>query len=124
LDPIGASNWQKNMKSLGMDGRWVLYGLMGGAKIDGDLLRQLLSKRGHLSATTLRTRPLAYKKELVDAFRASSVHKFSSKQFKPIIDSITTLDKVADAHTRMESNLNAGKIILKIANIETEKEEL
>lgn len=31
------------MRSLAMDGRWVLYGVMGGKAVDGDLLGKLLS---------------------------------------------------------------------------------
>ena len=29
LDCIGGSYWKQNVKALAMDGRWVLYGLMG-----------------------------------------------------------------------------------------------
>lgn len=58
LDPVGASFWEKNARSLALDGRWVLYGLLGGAKVDGNLFGQLLSKRAQLIATTLRSRPL------------------------------------------------------------------
>ena len=56
-----------------------------------------------------------YKKELVESFSKHAIDKFMSKQFQPIIDSVTTLDQVADAHTRMESNLNSGKIVMKVS---------
>ena len=29
LDCVGASHWEKNVASLGMEGRCVLYGLLG-----------------------------------------------------------------------------------------------
>ena len=58
LDPVGGSNCDKNLKSIATDGRWVLYGLMGGAKVDGPFLAQLLRKRVQLLSTTLRARPL------------------------------------------------------------------
>ena len=58
LDPVGASFWEQNAKSLAVDGRWVLYGLLGGAKVEGDIFRHLLSKRAQLLSTTLRARPL------------------------------------------------------------------
>lgn len=46
-----------------------------------------------------------------------SSEKFSSKQFVPIIDSITTLEGVVEAHQRMDSNINSGKIIMKVADV-------
>ena len=58
LDPVGASYWEKNVNSLTVDGRWVLYGLMGGAKIDGPLFGKFLMKRIQLLASTLRARSL------------------------------------------------------------------
>jgi len=124
LDPVGASYWNLNIQSLAIDGQWVLYGLLGGAKIDGNLFGQLLGKRGKLMASTLRTRSLEYKGELVSAFAAACIEKFESKQLHPIIDSIMTLDDVVAAHTRMESNLNKGKIIMKVQEADAKKQEL
>lgn len=46
------------MHSLAMDGRWVLYGVMGGKAVDGDLLGKLLFKRGHILSSLLRSRNL------------------------------------------------------------------
>ena len=57
LDPVGASFWENNVKSIALDGRWVLYGLLGGSNIDGNLFGQMLSKRVQITATTLRSRP-------------------------------------------------------------------
>ena len=55
---MGASYWEKNVNSLSVDGRWILYGLMGGSKIDGPLFGKLLMKRIQLLASTLRARSL------------------------------------------------------------------
>ena len=55
---MGASYWEKNVNSLSVDGRWILYGLMGGAKIGGPLFGKLLMKRIQLLASTLRARSL------------------------------------------------------------------
>ena len=40
LDPVGASYWQQNADAVAVDGTWVLYALMGGADIDGPILRR------------------------------------------------------------------------------------
>ena len=56
LDCIGQSYWQKNAKSIAVDGTWVLYGLMGGRAVDGPLLGDILRKRINLKGSTLRSR--------------------------------------------------------------------
>lgn len=53
------------MCSFVTDGRWVLYGTLGGAKVEGGLFGKLLAKRGTLLATTLRSRADDYKADLV-----------------------------------------------------------
>ena len=58
LDCVGCSFWEQNIRSLALDGRWLLYGLLGGGNVSGNLLRDLLKKRGSLIATTLRSRSL------------------------------------------------------------------
>lgn len=58
LDCIGGSFWEKDIRSLAMDGRWVLYGALGGKTADGDLFGKLLRKRGHLLCSLLRNRSL------------------------------------------------------------------
>lgn len=58
LDCVGCSFWEQNIRSLALDGHWVLYGLLGGGNVSGNLLRDLLKKRGSLIATTLRSRSL------------------------------------------------------------------
>jgi len=49
----------QNLASIAVDGRWVLYGLMGGASVSNDkFLGLLLRKRVQLLPTTLRARSL------------------------------------------------------------------
>ena len=59
LDCVGSSFWEQNIKSLAVDGHWILYGLLGGSNVSGDLLRDILRKRASLIGTTLRSRSLA-----------------------------------------------------------------
>ena len=41
---------------LAMDGRWIIYGLMGGAKVNTINLAKLMSKRAHIKYSTLKNR--------------------------------------------------------------------
>lgn len=58
LDCIGSSFVDENLVSVAIDGRWILYGLLGGANVEGGFLGALLRKRVSLIATTLRSRSL------------------------------------------------------------------
>lgn len=117
LDCVGATHWEKNLRCLNTDGRWVVYGLMGSGEIHGDFLTTLLRKRGTLLASTLRARSHQYKAELVKAFTEQVLPHFTagnSIHLRPIVDSVFPFDQIADAHRRMEANKNTGKIILQI----------
>lgn len=119
LDCVGGSFWEKNVECLAVDGRWVLYGTMGGRHVDGDMLGKLLAKRGRLLCSLLRSRSLQYKAELVRAFSERALPHFetsnSTGALKPVIDSVFSLHDIAKAHQHMEVNGNSGKIIVSVA---------
>lgn len=116
LDCIGGSTWERNVGCLAMDGRWVLYGCMGGRGVQGELLGKLLFKRGQLLCSLLRSRSLQYKADLVRAFSERALPFFSdpTSPLRPVIDSTFDLEKIADAHTHMEANRNMGKIVVRV----------
>uniref|UniRef100_A0A3P9AC25 Enoyl reductase (ER) domain-containing protein n=1 Tax=Esox lucius TaxID=8010 RepID=A0A3P9AC25_ESOLU len=121
LDCIGGSSWAKNVACLATDGRWVLYGCLGGKTVNGDILGKLLSKRGQLLSSLLRSRSLQYKADLVKAFSERALPHFSEQAtspwlLRPVIDSTFSLEQVADAHRRMEANRNIGKIVINVVN--------
>jgi len=58
LDCVGGTMWERNVRCLAVDGRWVLYGTLGGKTVRGDLLGDLLMKRGQLLTSLLRSRSL------------------------------------------------------------------
>lgn len=116
LDCVGGSCWEQNVTCLAADGRWVLYGTLGGGTVQGDLLKRLLSKRGQLLCSLLRSRSLQYKAELVRSFSSRVLPHFSGSPvlLKPVIDREFSLEQVSEAHQLMEANRNMGKIVLNI----------
>ena len=76
LDCIGSSYFSANLESLAMDGRWVVYGLMGGAELSGPVMAGLLRKRANILFTTLRARSDQYKTRLVSEFTKNCLHHF------------------------------------------------
>ncbi|XP_065537828.1 quinone oxidoreductase PIG3 isoform X1 [Lathamus discolor] len=117
LDPVGGSYWEKNIKCLSTDGRWIIYGLLGGGEVRGDLLSSLLSKRATIHTSLLRSRDKKYKEQLVKDFTEKVLPYFSrgtSPHLKPVVHSVYRLDDIAEAHRTMEKNKNIGKIVIQM----------
>ena len=112
LDFLGSPYWEKNMQILAMDGRLIYLAMLGGATVEKMSLVPILRKRLTIKGTTLRNRSLQYKIELTRNFVKETGKLFKGKKLKPVIDSVYDWNDVEEAHTRMENNLNAGKIVL------------
>ncbi|XP_027496817.1 quinone oxidoreductase PIG3 isoform X3 [Corapipo altera] len=117
LDCVGGSYWEKNLNCLSTDGRWIIYGLLSGGEVHGDLLARLLSKRASIHTSLLRSRDKEYKERLVRAFTENALPYFSggaSPRLQPLVDSVYPLHKIAEAHGVMEENKNIGKIVIEV----------
>lgn len=112
VDCIGAPYFENNLRSLALDGRFVLLSTLAGADLDGLNLRTLFSKRAHLVATTLRNRTLEYKVMLTQRFAERNLALFQSGRLRPVIDSHFALEDVEAAHEHMRQCRNVGKIVL------------
>ncbi|HET7578152.1 MAG TPA: NAD(P)H-quinone oxidoreductase [Bacillales bacterium] len=114
LDFIGAPYWEQNLKSLAVDGRLVIIGTMGGTKIDGLNLGQLLRRRLQVIGTALRSQPGEKKIELTREFAEFALPRFEDGCLKPIVDSVWNWQDANDAQQHMMDNKNTGKIVLRI----------
>ncbi|NXG47922.1 QORX oxidoreductase, partial [Psilopogon haemacephalus] len=120
LDCVGGSYWEKNLNCLGTDGRWIVYGLLSGGEVHGDLLARLLSKRASIHTSLLRSRDKEASNshhQLVKAFTEDVLPYFSgetSPRLKSAVDSVYPLHEIAEAHRSMEENKNIGKIIIEM----------
>ena len=56
------------MKVLAQDGKIILYGLLGGVKVEGPLLGMMLAKRAQIRASTLMSRSPEYKGRIQTLF--------------------------------------------------------
>lgn len=114
VDFIGAPYFERNIKLLGVEGKLVILSFLGGgtgAEID---LTQVLRKRLQIIGSTLRARSLEYKIALTQDFKKHFWALFQQRKITPVIDKVFSWEQVGEAHTYMESNLNKGKIVLKI----------
>lgn len=113
LDVIGGDYLDRNVAALALKGHIVQVGVMGGSNISFNL-GALMPKRGKISGTVLRARPLEEKIAITQRFIAEMLPLFDSGDLKPVIDRRFGFDQIADAHTYMESNANFGKIVIDI----------
>ncbi|MFJ7726188.1 NAD(P)H-quinone oxidoreductase [Neobacillus sp. NPDC097160] len=114
LDFIGASYWNSNIKSLKIDGRWVLIGILGGAMVENMNIWELMTKRAQLKATLLTPRSDQYKKELTEEFTEKAMPLFIERKIKPVVDTVFPFEEIQDAHRHMEASKNIGKIVVRI----------
>ena len=113
LDPVGANYLEDNMKSLTLEGRLVMIGLMGGATTSINL-GLLMMKRLRIIGSTLRAQPIPKKTEIMNNLNENIWPLLESGDIKPIIDTVIPIEEVDKAHKLMESNQTFGKVILKV----------
>lgn len=112
LDFVGASYFAQNAQALALDGRWVLISTLGGSRLSDVSLGLFLQKRIQLTATTLRSRDLKYKSQLIQAFCDFAKPLWLKNKLQPVLDRVFKLEEVQAAHRYMEENRNQGKIVL------------
>jgi len=103
IDHVGAKTWPVSIEVLKVGGRMLACGTTTGAEATINI-RTLYSKEAQIIGAYLGS-----KSQLV------SLHRFMKlKQIKPIIDSTFNLKDAKQAHKKMESSNQFGKIIIKI----------
>lgn len=113
LDMVGGDYVPKNIACLADDGRHVSIAFQRGARAEVPL-QEVMRRRLTLTGSTLRPRTVEFKTMVADEL-AKTVWPFvEGNRLKPIIDSVYSLDRAADAHARMEAGHHVGKIVLEI----------
>ena len=111
LDLNGGPYFAASLEAMALRGRIILIGGVAGGKADVDLY-QILRKRLHIIGTVLRARSLEEKIAITNAFAGEVVPLLGEGTIQPVIDSIFPLEKIQDAHRRLESNETFGKVVL------------
>jgi len=113
LDLVGGAYLAGNLEALSQRGRMIVVGLTSGRTAEIDL-GTLLRKRLCLVGTSLRSRHGEEKIAVAQAFRHVVSPLFADGRVQPIVDRVFPLDEAAEAHRRMESNENFGKLVLTV----------
>ena len=113
LDHIGGSYLDRNVNSLAKDGRLAVIGLQGGRRTELDL-SALMARRGRITVTGLRSRPLAQRAAVLAGVRRNMWPLVESGAIRPIVAQRFAMADAADAHTMMDKGGYVGKIILTV----------
>lgn len=111
LDMVGGDYVQRNLDLAAVDGRIAQIAFQHGSRADLNL-QPLLIKRLTLVGSTLRARSVAMKASLAGAVTQRILPLLAHGRAKPLIDSTFPLDRVDEAHARMECGAHIGKIVL------------
>lgn len=114
LDIIGAAYFNQNLRLLKRDGRLVIIGFMGGRKVDGFDIQELMLKRAVVTGSTMRARTNAEKAKIAQELEQFVWPLIEADQCKPMIYKTFAFDEVAQAHQCLESSQHTGKVVLEI----------
>ncbi|MFB3304986.1 NAD(P)H-quinone oxidoreductase [Pseudomonas sp. AMR01] len=114
LDIMGGSYLNNNLKALGMDGRLVMLGFLGGAKANDVDLLTILGKRAIVTGSLLRARTRDEKAAIADQLREHVWPVLSAGRCLPMIDQVFDYTAADQAHARMEGGDHIGKIVLRV----------
>jgi NADPH2:quinone reductase len=111
LELVGAPNMPDNLKALRTAGRIVVIGVGGGPKAEINFLA-LMGKRGRISASTLRARPLEEKAQAQRLVERHVLPLVEAGALRVPLADTFPLDRVADAYARFAAGSKLGKIVL------------
>lgn len=104
LDSIGMPTFAAGLNLLAPGGRLVVFGATGGATAELDI-RKCYSRHLSVLGTTLGS-PWDFEQFL---------HVLAARKLRPIVDSVFPLADAAEAHRRLDSGVQFGKIVLTLA---------
>ncbi|KAJ1956742.1 hypothetical protein GGI12_005227, partial [Dipsacomyces acuminosporus] len=112
-DFLLAKYFSDNIESLARDGRLSLQASMGGAVAEKVNLGPILFKRLRIEGTTLRSRTLAYQRELRAVFEKEVLPHIESGKVEWHIAKIFDWEDIQGAHRLLEDASFTGKIVVK-----------
>jgi NADPH2:quinone reductase len=111
LELVGAPNLAANVDALAVGGRIVVIGIGAGASAELNLLA-LMAKRGRISASMLRARPLEEKAAVARLLEHHVLGLFETGALTVPVASTFPLEQVHGAYERFAAGGKVGKIVL------------
>ncbi len=117
IDLVGGDYFPEELRAMALKGRIILVGLTAGRKAELDM-GVMLGKRLTVKGTVLRSRSTEEKAAAIAAFRQDLLPHLTSGELYPVIDSVFPLDRIAEAHARVEADENIGKVLIAFPHVE------
>lgn len=115
LDMVAGDYVNRELRCLADDGRLVIIALLGGAS--GEInFGEVLRRRLVITGSTLRPRPVTFKRHIAQQLRSQVWPLLESGRIKPVIYQTFPLERAAEAHALMETSTHVGKIMLQVAS--------
>jgi len=111
LELVGGGNMAENVASLATLGRVVVIGVSAGASAEVDL-RALMARRGRISASMLRARPLEEKAVLAREIEKHVLPLVADDRIRVPVAATFRLDDAAAAYDLFQAGGKVGKIVL------------
>jgi NADPH:quinone reductase-like Zn-dependent oxidoreductase len=102
MDSVGAALWKDCLRCLGRGGRLVTYGATTGARVELDV-RHVFWKQLKVIGSTMASRT---------EFEEVMGH-VAAGRLRPVIDDVLPLDRIRQAHERLEAGSVFGKLVLR-----------
>ncbi|WFB36866.1 NAD(P)H-quinone oxidoreductase [Kiritimatiellota bacterium B12222] len=113
LDCVGGNGLGEHIAKLAIGGRWVLIATLGGPTTELNL-RAVLTRKLRLIGSTLRSRSLAEKEQILSDLVENLWPKFESGEIRPVIHQVLPIEQADEAHRILQSRENLGKVVLTI----------
>ena len=113
LDMVTGEYVQREIDCLADDGRIVIIANQGGSKAEVST-NQILRRRLTITGSTLRPRPVSFKKQIAQQLHSHIWPFLDAGKLKPVIYKTFPMDQAAAAHALMESSEHVGKIVLTV----------
>jgi NADPH:quinone reductase len=113
IDSVGAPAFAENLEILGLKGRLIGVGRLGGKMSEIDLDMVAL-KRLRIIGVTFRTRSDAEKLACAHACAVDLAGPLRDGAIQPVIDRVFPIEELDAAHRYMESNAHTGKIVISL----------
>lgn len=113
LDMVAGDYMTGNLKSLALDGRLVIIAVLGGPKVEFNILPIML-KRLTVTGSTLRIRSHGFKATIAENLKSEIWSLIERNKINPVIDRVFDIGDIAAAHHYMDSGDHMGKVILKL----------
>ncbi len=111
IDSLGAPYLAANLRALALEGRLVSVGRTAGTTSELDL-DYLSLRRLKIIGVTFRTRTPEEALRCVEACARDLLPALAAGEIRPVVDSDFPIERIAEAHRRLASNEQFGKIVV------------